>query len=292
MIAQVTKILSTSYTILLDGKCETATPRGSIKQLGKILVGDMVEVVTNEYGNGYVITKVLPRRNSLARPPVANLEQLVIVTAITPAPDFELIDKLFIYCAMQDIKPILVINKCDIANHNQIMDIIKQYKYCTENIFAVSALTKDGLIPVVKLLKGKLSAFAGQSAVGKSTLLNAILGEDRVATGGLSARTERGKHTTRHTEIYLLDDDIKIADTAGFSMLELGNMDYNDLCIYYPDFVSNDECSYSGCTHINCTSHDCAVVADVEAGIIHPDRYARYVKLYDKLKEKWRRRYD
>ncbi len=292
MTAQVTKIQSKSYTIRINGGDYEATPRGSIKQLGKILVGDNVEVIANDYGNGYVITKILPRRNALVRPPVANLEQLVIVMAVTPAPDFELVDKLFIYCAMQDIKPILVINKCDIANHNQIMDIINQYKYCTENIFAVSALTNEGLAPVVKLLKGKLSAFAGQSAVGKSTLLNAIIGQDIVATGGLSARTERGKHTTRHTEIYVLDDDIMIADTAGFSMLELGDMDYNDLCNYYPDFASNDACSYSGCTHINCTSNDCAVVADVEANVIHKDRYARYVKMYAKLKENWRRRYD
>ena len=292
MEARVTKILSKDYWVSIDGEIKDAVPKGSIKQFGKILVGDVVDVSYNKYAGMYVIEGIKPRVSELKRPPVANIEQLVIVLALVPAPDFELVDKLFIFAQQQGIKPILVINKCDISSKNQVMEIIKAYKYCTDHIIAVSALKNDNLGELKKLLKGKLSAFAGQSAVGKSTLINALLGENIASTQGLSARTDRGKHTTRHTEIYCIDNDIMIADTAGFSMLALSNIKYSDLCKYYPDFASNDKCAYSGCTHINCKASDCAVVSDVADGVIDKGRYDRYVKLFNELKEKWRKQYD
>ena len=292
MKARVTKILSKDYTVTIDNHDFSAVPRGSIKSFGKIVVGDIVEISQNTYGGGYIIEKVYTRKNILSRPPVANLDQLVIVIALTPAPDYELVDKLLIFCTQQNIKPIIVINKCDIASADKLMSIVNAYKYCTDNIIAVSALTSENLGELRKLLKGKLSAFAGQSAVGKSTLINALLSKNIASTQGLSARTERGKHTTRHTEIYTIDNDICIADTAGFSMLELRNIKYSELCNYYPDFASTDKCAYSGCTHINCKAKDCAVVADVEDGVIDKGRYNRYVKMYNELLDKWRNMYD
>ena len=292
MIARVIKILSQNYTVKVDNNCYSAVPRGSIKQFGKILVGDIVDIEPNQFGSDYVITKVHPRANSLVRPPVANLDQLVIVMSLRPAPDFELIDKLFIFCAQQGIHPILVINKCDAFDADKVLPIMRAYKYCTDNIIAVSALNSTNLDSLKALLRGKLSAFAGQSAVGKSTLINALSSANLASTQGLSRRSDRGKHTTRHTEIYTIDGDILIADTAGFSMLELDNIKYSDLHQFYPDFASSDPCAYSGCTHINCSANDCAIVADVQAGVIDRGRYNRYVKLYNQLKEKWRNMYD
>ena len=292
MKARVTRILSKDYTVRVDNVDYAATARGSIKQFGKILVGDMVEVSPNNYGGGFTIDKVYPRNNALTRPPVANLDQLVIVLALQPAPDFELVDKLFIFCMQQNIRPILVINKCDISDKNKMLEIVSAYKYCTDNIICVSALEKENLGELKRLLKGKLSAFAGQSAVGKSTLINALSSSEIAATQGLSVKTERGKHTTRHTEIYTIDNDILIADTAGFSMLELSNIKYSDLCSYYPDFASSDACAYSGCTHVNCSAKDCAVISDVQDGVINKGRYDRYVKLYNELRDKWSKRYD
>ena len=291
MKARVTKILSKNYWVNIDGNNYLATPRGAIKQFCKILVGDIVEVDYNDYAGVYVINKVYPRINELKRPPVANLEQLVIVIALVPAPDFELVDKLLIFAMQQNIKPIFVVNKCDLATSDKVMEIINAYKFCTEHIIAVSALTRDNLQSLVKLLRGKLSAFAGQSAVGKSTLINALTNKELAPTQELSAKLNRGKHTTRHTEIYSIDD-ILIADTAGFSMLELKDIKYDNLHTYYPEFASSDKCAYSGCTHVNCSSKDCAIVEDVESGVINTGRYERYVKLYNALKGNWRNRYD
>lgn len=291
MEAQVIKILGTSYTILLKGKLYSAVPRGNIKLNGKILVGDKVLVQANDYADGYVITKILPRTSCLVRPPVANLQQLVIVVSAKPNPDYELLDKLIVYCYQNNITPVILVNKCDIMSKQDILNIIDEYKYCTEHILAISALEGTGIDKLKKILRGKLSAFAGQSAVGKSTLINSLIGNNLAEVGGLSAKTERGKHTTRHTEIYLLEGDIMLADTAGFSMLALDDIEPKELKDFYPDFT-NSECLYSGCTHINCTAKDCAVVADVEGGVINANRYKRYVKLYNELLEKWRRKYD
>ncbi len=291
MDAKVIKILGTSYTVLVGNQVCEATPRGNLRQNGRVYVGDNVVVITNDYGKGYVIDKVLPRTNCLVRPPVANVDQLIIVASISPTPDFELIDKLMLYCLINNIAPVLVINKCDLSHGNQILDIMDQYKYCTDKIFAVSALHGQGLQTLSGVLRGKVSAFAGQSAVGKSTLVNALTGSDVALTNGLSAKTMRGKHTTRHTEIHLIGDDIMIADTAGFSMFDLNGLDPDDLKDYYPDFAG-DKCAYSGCSHINCSADDCSVVADVQEGVINRNRYERYVKLYGHLRDQWRRKYD
>ena len=187
MEARVVKILSKDYTVSIGGTEYHATPRGSIRRFGKILVGDIVDVSPNEYGNGYVIEKVHTRINQLDRPPIANLEQLVIVVAMQPAPDFELVDKLLIFASQRGIKPIIVVNKCDITDNENIMRIFSAYKYCTDSIIAVSAISHENLAVLRKLLKGHLSAFAGQSAVGKSTLINALTDSNVAPTQGLSA---------------------------------------------------------------------------------------------------------
>ena len=279
---------------VVDGeKSYDCISKGNLKKNSKVCVGDYVEISENEYSRGtYVVEKVLPRKNQLLRPNVTNVDQLVIVFAVEPTPDFYLIDKLIIFAEQNNISPILVINKADISKEGDIADLVLQYKDVVKDIVVISAKNNYGIDNLKKILKNKFSALAGQSAVGKSTLINALDPTLCLDTNGLSDKISRGKHTTRHSQIYAIDNML-IADTPGFSMLELDKIKYDDLHYYYKDFASYfPKCKFSGCTHINCTADNCEVVKSVVNGKIHLQRYERYCKMYKEMKEKWRDKYD
>ncbi len=233
------------------------------------------------------IEKILPRKNELVRPYVANVDVTVIVIAPVPKPDYYLVDKIIINCYKDNIEPVLCVNKSDLISDVELKRLTNGYGII--NGFSVSAYTGDGLNELKEYMSGKLVCLAGQSAVGKTSLLNALTGGN-VETGSISRRIERGKNTTRHTEIYDLDANTEIIDTCGFSLLEI-DMKPSELKLYYPEFTRfNDDCKFSSCVHIN--EPYCAVKRAVDNGEIDKNRYGRYIELYNEIKTLGSKRYE
>ena len=284
---KVTKIVSNRYTVRgSDGKEYRAYARGKLRLQGDIYVGDNVKLVF-ERGDA-IIDVVKPRANQLVRPFVANVDSALIVVAKEPEPDMLLIDKIIINCHLEGIKPVLIYNKADIASDKEIDDLFAPYIDYMDCV-KVSALEKQGLEELRPYIENKVVCFAGQSAVGKTSLLNAIL-DLNLKTDGLSAKIKRGKNTTRHVEIYeALGGDVM--DTCGFSMLSIVSINPEELIYYYPDFIEyQDDCRFKSCTHRE--EPDCAVKKAVEEGKISKERYQRYLDIFGEIDEHKRRQYD
>ncbi len=247
---------------------------GNVKKHG-LYVGDYVEFTE-------VITKVEERKNLLIRPPLANLDKLFIVASSIPKPDFVLIDKLIVYSLVKGIEPIIVINKTDIMDECLQSEIKSIYKDAVKMIF-VSA-EKGEVGDLKKEIKG-ITAFAGQSAVGKSSLINALLGKEQAEVGDLSKKVERGKQTTRMTCLYRCDKGY-IADTAGFSLLDATlvlPITPQELGRYYPDFLKYlQNCKFRSCLHE--ISGNCGIIEGVRQGKINKIRYESYLKILSELK--------
>ena len=284
---KVIKIVSNHYTVRgSDGKEYRAFARGKLRLQGDIYVGDNVKLVF-ERGDA-VIDVVKPRVNQLVRPFVANVDSALIVVAKEPEPDMLLIDKIIINCHLEGIKPVLIYNKADLATEEEIEKLFAPYIDYMDCV-KVSALEKKGLEELRPYIENKVVCFAGQSAVGKTSLLNAIL-DLNLKTDGLSAKIKRGKNTTRHVEIYeALGGDVM--DTCGFSMLSIVSINPEELIYYYPDFIEyQDNCRFKSCTHRE--EPDCAVKKAVEEGKISKERYQRYLDIYGEIDEHKRRQYD
>ncbi len=279
------------YTVRYDdGKLCTCKARGLFRKTGETpLPGDDVEFVLDNKGQGYIM-RILPRRNALLRPAVANVDKLLIVIAATePQPDLELVDKLLLYCKKLGIAPVLVINKCD-GGDTAALQHIRQYSGECIPTVAVSAVSGFGMEALLKLLDGDTICLAGQSAVGKSSLLNALLGLS-LETGGLSRKTERGRHTTRHAELLEMQNGSLIADTPGFSMLESVPMEPEEIADMYGEFKEHlGKCRFVGCLHLS--EPDCAVKSAVRDGLIPTERYERYKKIVNEALEARRHKYD
>lgn len=262
---------------------KTCKALGKLKN-NKILVGDYVELKDD------VIIKVFPRTNSFIRPLISNVDQLVIVLSEIPEPDLSLIDKLIIYANFNNVKAVICVNKID--RNLAIYEKIKlEYDSVVEKVIKTSAI-KNNIEELHEVLEGKFSVFCGQSAVGKSSLLNALLGENKVKTGDLS-RIEKGKNTTRETEIFCLNDKTFIADTPGFSMLDLIKFSPQEVSKGYTEFYDlSHECRYKQCDHIFVEKDDCKVLREIEKDEILMNRYVRYKKNYLQVKERWDKRYD
>lgn len=255
--------------------------RGTLKKEG-VFVGDKVNFLKKDK----VITEILPRKNLLIRPPIANLDTLIIVIAPKPKPDLYLVDKLIIFCALNDITPILCLNKAD--QSKAFVEEIKGIYKDILKIVVTSALDKN-TSELKKCVKG-ICAFAGQSAVGKSSLINAIFDKEVEKIGTFSKKIERGKQTTRMVTLYELKNGF-LADTAGFSKLDerLLNLDPLEIGRYYPEMIEYiPKCKFRTCAHKN--SDNCAVIKAVKEGKISQIRYNNYLKLLEyKLLE--RRKY-
>lgn len=262
-------------------------PLGNLKKQNRLLIGDNVEIKKDDFSKNYVITKVFERNNELIRPKVCNIDQLLIVVSAVPKPDFLLVDKLIVNCFVNNIDPILIVNKIDLLSQTEIDEIINQYDGVVTQIVLTSALNNN-IGELKEVLKDKVSVFAGQSAVGKSSLLNVIDPHLNQATNILSKKVERGKHTTRECTIFALDNNILIADTPGFSMLEL-NFKHTELKNYYPEF-SGYNCKYNNCSH---TKEDgCGILNALNLNQINHSRHKRYTEIYAQLKTKWEKEYD
>ena len=280
------------YTVLTaEGKSTVAKARGLFRKTGETpLPGDNVVFTVDKKGDGY-IQSILPRKNELLRPAIANVDALLIVVSATePLPDLELCDKLIIYCKRQGIRPVVVINKCDGGESAAEEEIAAQYRGAVDDIALVSAETGFGMDALGEMLSGLTVALAGQSAVGKSSMINRLFGLE-LKTGGLSAKTERGRHTTRHSELIRTSNGGFIADTPGFSMLESVPLEPEDIPGMYREFEEySGMCRFIGCMHIS--EPDCAVKRAVEAGSVNGERYSRYVKIVNESIETRRHKYD
>jgi len=266
-IYRVIKIKSDRF-VIESGNDRLICPARQHNKKGDILVGDHVLV---EDG---VIERVVNRKNRLIRPQIANIDQSIFIICSLPKPDFFLLDKAIVNCLKNNIEIIICVNKQDI-NDSQFLHGIRQ-QYTGRKIIAASALSSD-VKEIEPLLKDKLTCLSGQSAVGKSTIINALLGADIVKTGPLSA-FNRGKNTTTTTEIYKIKGGY-LADTPGFSLLDFHDIQSDELELYYPEFDEiRLDCRYHRCLHIQ--EPDCAVKAAVEVGEINNDRYQRYLKLF------------
>lgn len=251
--------------------------RGNLKDNG-IFVGDKVEFDKNQR----IIENVLPRKNLLIRPPLANLDRLIIVIAPVPKPDFMLVDKLLVFCKKNNIKAVICVNKSDILTA-QLREVIQNTYSKVADIIYVSAKNGDVSL-LAEQIKG-ICAFAGQSAVGKSSLLNAMHGEIKEQVGDLAKKTLRGKQTTRLVSLYKFGKGY-IADTAGFSKFDetLLQIDERKLAQFYPDFAPYlGDCEYLSCTHTN--EKKCAIKNNAARGKISALRYENYLKIYQTIKE-------
>ena len=223
----------------------------------------------------------------MIRPYVANIDALLIVVAPVPKPDWVCVEKLILNCHHQNITPAIVLNKIDRTTEAEPRAMLAPYEE-EFSTFAVSAETGEGLEPLRDYIRGKLVCFAGQSAVGKSSLINA-LGKKTLEVGDLSKRIQRGKNTTRHVEIYDLSDG-RAVDTCGFSVMDSVDIKYDELVYYYDEFLAyQSKCKYTNCTHTK--EPNCAVKQAVADGLLNARRYERYVKLFDALKETWLKKY-
>jgi len=247
----------------------------------KPLPGDLVEVEELDDGSGSVVS-IMPRKNSFIRPPIANIDCFVIVAAVSnPAPDLKFIDKMLVIAEANNIDAIICFNKCDLLS--QEWEPTKIYRDIGYKVVETCTVTNSGVDELKALIRGKTSAFVGFSGVGKSSLMNKIFTDLNLQTGDISKKLNRGRHTTRHIELFTYDDKTYIADTPGFSMLEIPDYDQNDLQKYFVEFEQfTPYCKFSGCAHLS--GKQCGVISAVGEGKIHPSRYESYLEFYNILK--------
>lgn len=253
----------------------------------KPLVGDNVNMeVLDEAAKKGNITELLDRKSELIRPAVANVDQALIIFSITkPAPSLNLLDRFLIMMQRQKLPCVVCFNKQDIAAQEEKTELKDAYEKCGCRVMFVSALQKEGLAELKEALHGKTTTVAGPSGVGKSSLINKLQDTTVMETGSISEKIERGRHTTRHSELLFLGEGTYIMDTPGFSSLSLFDMEKEDLPECYPEFAEyTDDCRFRGCAHIN--EPVCGVKKALQEGKISKVRYENYTLLYEELKNK------
>lgn len=273
-----------------EGETHVLRAKGKFrKQRITPMVGDRIRFTPGEGDEHGWVEDILPRDSELIRPPVANIRHIVLVVAPQPAPDFLLMDTLIVMAVRQGIQPAIVVNKCDL-DENLFSEVCRDYAGLNAPILKASAKTGEGLDELRALLRGGICCFAGQSGVGKSTLLSAATGLS-LQTGEISRKISRGRHTTRHAEL-LFSGDYCVLDTPGFSLLELWEgLEPVHLKDYYPEFFPYEgECRFAPCYHLS--EPGCAVLEAVREGAVSQSRLDRYHQLLKKVQEAWRNRYD
>ena len=248
------------------------------------LVGDEVEfTITNSEKQEGVIEQILPRKNELKRPKMANLTQLILVVSMKmPSPDLLLLDKQLVFAEFMGLKATIVLNKVDLEDKEEIDRIAKLYESIGYKVIQTNAKEGIKVGEIKTLLEGETTAFAGNSGVGKSTLINSIFEQELTQEGDISDKNQRGKNTTTSTTLYKYKENSYIADTPGFSTFEINEIPKEDLCHYFVEFVPYlDKCEFQGCSHIK--EENCGVKEALEAGKISSQRYENYIKIYNNL---------
>ena len=282
-IGRILRSLSGFYDVQTEDTVVTCRARGVLRKGTSPLTGDMVEI-TAEHGKG-MVEKILPRKNSFVRPAVANIDALVVFAAnANPVTEPFLIDRVAAIAGDQEVPLILCVNKCDL---DPAVDLMRIYRNAGFTVIAASAETGEGVEELRSLITGKLTAFTGNSGVGKSSMLNRLCPELHLPTGEVSEKLGRGRHTTRHVELYKLGERTFVADTPGFSSFDTDQMEVilkENLQYAFPDFgkfIGN--CQFHDCSHRK--EPGCAVTAAVAAGEIESSRYDSYLRLYEKASQ-------
>ena len=251
------------------------------KDKKKPLVGDDVEIsVQDEEKKAGNVDILLPRRNELIRPAAANVDQALVVFAVSsPKPNLNLLDRFLIMMQQQEIPVIICFNKTDLVEEQELLHLSEVYKECGCKVVFISVEEKKGLDTLEALLDGKTTVVAGPSGVGKSSLTNYLQPDAAMEVGSVSKKIDRGKHTTRHTELIWIKKDTYFLDTPGFSSLYLQNISREELKEFFPEFWPyEDQCRFQGCMHLS--EPDCAVKEALKEGKIHNSRYENY-KLFE-----------
>lgn len=280
----VIKVQTNSYIVKVEEGTIECIAKGIFKfKKAQVLVGDYVEINEEEK----VITKIYPRKNEFVRPPIANIDQMIIVVASTnPSPDLMLLDKQIVMAEKNGVEPIICINKIDLdADYSGIIETYQNIGY---QVITTTAKNGIGIDKIARIINNKITAFSGNSGVGKSALTNNIFNEEVALEGETSEKLKKGKHTTKHVELFEFASNSFIADTPGFSSFEIEGITHKELEDYFIEFKNHiSDCEFRSCAHIK--EVNCGVKRAVSKRKIDKGRYERYVQLYEKLKgeKKW-----
>ena len=278
--------ISNLYKVEVDGKIYDCNARGKFKnnEISPV-TGDFVEIeIIDEEKKAGMINKIEERINYLKRPKMANLSQIILVLSMKlPKPDLELLDKQLVYAEYMNVKPVICLNKIDLENKAVIDSIKEIYEKIGYKVIKTNAKNGIGVEELREVLKNKITAFSGNSGVGKSTLINSLLGENVTEEGLVSHKNKRGKNTTTQVKLYKIDENSYIADTPGFSTFDINEIKKEDLAKYFIEFRPYiSECEYVDCNHIK--EENCGIKKALEDGKISKERYERFVVLGTGLK--------
>ena len=280
--------ISNLYNVKSKDKIYESTARGKFKKDDIVpVVGDIVEIsIIDETNKKAVIEKIQPREVYIKRPRLSNITQIVfVVSSKDPKPDLLMLDKQLAFAEYIGVKAIIVLNKTDLDKKEEFKNINSTYSKIGYKVILTDAKNRKGIDDLRKEIKNNINAFSGNSGVGKSTLINGIFNKNITQEGEISKKNRRGKNTTTSVKLYEIDENTYIADTPGFSTFDISEIESKELCNYFKEFKKFiSDCEFIGCTHIK--EKNCGIKKAVENGNIDKNRYERFCKIYNQLKEK------
>ena len=285
--------ISNLYNVKSKDKIYESTARGKFKKDDIVpVVGDIVEIsIIDETNKKAVIEKIQPREVYIKRPRLSNITQIVfVVSSKDPKPDLLMLDKQLAFAEYIGVKAIIVLNKTDLDKKEEFKNINSTYSKIGYKVILTDAKNRKGIDDLRKELKNNINAFSGNSGVGKSTLINGIFNKNITQEGEISKKSRRGKNTTTSVKLYEIDENTYIADTPGFSTFDISEIESKELCNYFKEFKKFiSDCEFIGCAHIK--EENCGIKKAVENGTIDKNRYERFCKIYNQLKEKEERKW-
>ena len=285
--------ISNLYNVKSKDKIYESTARGKFKKNDIVpVVGDIVEIsIIDETNKKAVIEEIQPREVYIKRPRLSNITQIVfVVSSKDPKPDLLMLDKQLAFAEYIGVKAIIVLNKTDLDKKEEFKNINNIYSKIGYKVILTDAKKRKGIDDLRQELKNNINAFSGNSGVGKSTLINGIFNKNITQEGEISKKNKRGKNTTTSVKLYEIDENTYIADTPGFSTFDISETESKELCNYFKEFKKFiSDCEFIGCTHIK--EENCGIKKAVENGNIDKNRYERFCKIYNQLKEKEERKW-